>query len=957
FDEMQDWNQLVDVLRRASSQHSSEFVPATQLLKEFESQPGFHLALLKIALSLQISEIPVRLIAVLFFKNGIERHWRTHGPSPITNEEKIKIREIICECFNEPVQQIALQFAVVTSKIGRYDYPKLWPDIMPYMVREIQQQLPNSDVIKDNTILLTFRLFMKELSTKRLPNDKKIFLQVCQQLFASIFKLWGELTLQVASDLQNHEQNTQKITFDMHKLINVLKSFRCISPALQNESRIQFLVALLSSLRQFLQFSQKCCSLELFQKLLILHSKIILDMLESNQRDIEQLFSETLAISRQCIFEHAKNGDLFQERFVVNCMNQVKCMASDNETACKILPIADVEEIMRCLVFHFLPLTSGDLERWEEDVEDFCSEEIGETWKYNLRPSAEVLFLTFLHSNPEQLVPMIISALNSVNEKIKTADKSSSDVGVLMENDAVLSAVGLAANELFDCLNFESWFMEHLLPYDFNLYGNLITSKIHRRVLWLIDQWMGVKPPVEIRTTLYDFIIGSLSPGFNMAVRLTAASALRQVLDDFEFELDSFVAYQDRCTDGLYRLLQDCEAGDTRMRVLHVLSFVIERLGPQVVTCIQQLADILPSIWLTSESHNMLRCAVVSTLVNLVMGLRGDSPNLHPFLIPVIHACTDVSSPAHIYLLIDGLELWVAVLRNAVAMTPELLHLFNNLFALLIRLSSESLKDCFHLVECYAILGRLEFIKSEQCFQFANSLLSIISDVNDKCLLVVCKLVSTIIGADAIEASEVFTAYIKDNLQRFLSESFNGVLSTARMLLIARLALRHPVAFWQHLNNYTGEQFNQAASYLFNMFSTWIDSVAEITHRKEIALAVLTLLDNFNEIEAVRSSIPHIICITVHVLHDVCDEDHVDSVVILDSDDVADADWSDNHVKRESLLKRSDPVHVISLPHFARSKLEIVANFLGGPAALDELLRENVDQQILTELRELISFS
>uniref|UniRef100_H2YLD1 Importin N-terminal domain-containing protein n=1 Tax=Ciona savignyi TaxID=51511 RepID=H2YLD1_CIOSA len=548
FDEMQDWNQLVDVLRRASSQHSSEFVPATQLLKEFESQPGFHLALLKIALSLQISEIPVRLIAVLFFKNGIERHWRTHGPSPITNEEKIKIREIICECFNEPVQQIALQFAVVTSKIGRYDYPKLWPDIMPYMVREIQQQLPNSDVIKDNTILLTFRLFMKELSTKRLPNDKKIFLQVCQQLFASIFKLWGELTLQVASDLQNHEQNTQKITFDMHKLINVLKSFRCISPALQNESRIQFLVALLSSLRQFLQFSQKCCSLELFQKLLILHSKIILDMLESNQRDIEQLFSETLAISRQCIFEHAKNGDLFQERFVVNCMNQVKCMASDNETACKILPIADVEEIMRrplethnvhlsyhhsgtsiktieCLVFHFLPLTSGDLERWEEDVEDFCSEEIGETWKYNLRPSAEVLFLTFLHSNPEQLVPMIISALNSVNEKIKTADKSSSDVGVLMENDAVLSAVGLAANELFDCLNFESWFMEHLLPY-LDMSHNLKILLI--RVLWLIDQWMGVKPPVEIRTTLYDFIIGSLSPGFNMAVRLTAASALRQ---------------------------------------------------------------------------------------------------------------------------------------------------------------------------------------------------------------------------------------------------------------------------------------------------------------------------------------------------------------------------------------------------------------------------------------------
>lgn len=46
--------------------------------------------------------------------------------------------------------------------------------------------------------------------------------------------------------------------------------------------------------------------------------------------------------------------------------------------------------VFRGLVFSFLPLTAADLENWEEDVEEFCSEEIGETWKYNLRPSAEV---------------------------------------------------------------------------------------------------------------------------------------------------------------------------------------------------------------------------------------------------------------------------------------------------------------------------------------------------------------------------------------------------------------------------------------------------------------------------------------------------------------------------------------------------------------------------------------
>ena len=58
-----------------------------------------------------------------------------------------------------------------------------------------------------------------------------------------------------------------------------------------------------------------------------------------------------------------------------------------------------------------------------------------------------------------------------------------------------------------------------------------------RRVLWLVEQWTGVKPLNAIFTTLYDFIIPSLDRTLDMAVRLAAASALRQVLDDFEFDI------------------------------------------------------------------------------------------------------------------------------------------------------------------------------------------------------------------------------------------------------------------------------------------------------------------------------------------------------------------------------------------------------------------------------------
>lgn len=74
------------------------------------------------------------------------------------------------------------------------------------------------------------------------------------------------------------------------------------------------------------------------------------------------------------------------------------------------------------------------------------------------------------------------------------------------------------------------------------------------------------------------------------------------------------------------------------------------------------------------------RCAVVATLVNVVNGLRGNHTSMQAFLTNVIHVCTDISSPAHIYLLGDGLALWIAFLHNTNQITENLLQLFNNIY-------------------------------------------------------------------------------------------------------------------------------------------------------------------------------------------------------------------------------------------------------------------------------------
>lgn len=53
------------------------------------------------------------------------------------------------------------------------------------------------------------------------------------------------------------------------------------------------------------------------------------------------------------------------------------------------------------------------------------------------------------------------------------------------------------------------------------------------------------------------------------------------------------------------------------MHVLFVLSFMIERVGSGIKPHVGALSAYLPALWQQSEEHDMLRCAIVSTLVHL----------------------------------------------------------------------------------------------------------------------------------------------------------------------------------------------------------------------------------------------------------------------------------------------------------------------------------------------------
>uniref|UniRef100_A0A8C3PX15 Importin-11 n=1 Tax=Chrysolophus pictus TaxID=9089 RepID=A0A8C3PX15_CHRPC len=658
---------VLQVLTQATSQDTAVLKPAEEQLKQWETQPGFYSVLLNIFTNHAL-DVNVRWLAVLYFKNGIDRYWRRVAPHALSEEEKTTLRAGLIANFNEPVNQIATQISVLIAKVARVDCPRQWPELIPTLLESVKVQ----DDLRQHRALLTFYHVTKTLASKRLAADRKLF-------------------------------------YD------------------------GFLHALFERLKQFLECSRNIrtgnvCR-DRLEKTIILFTKVLLDFLDQHPFSFTPLIQRSLEFAVSYVFTEAGEGVVF-ERFIVQCMNLIKMIVknyaykpskyiedSSPETleAHKIktafFTYPTLMEICRRLVTHYFLLTEEELTMWEEDPEGFTVEETGgDSWKYSLRPCTEVLFIDIFHEYNQTLTPVLLEMVHSLQGTTNLEDTSA-----ILIKDAVYNAVGLAAYELFDSVDFDQWFKNQLLA-ELQVSHNRY-KPIRRRVIWLIGQWISVKFKSDLRPMLYEAIRNLLQDQ-------------DLVVNDFEFRTDQFLPYLESMFTLLFQLLQEVTECDTKMHVLHVLSCVNERVNVQIRPYVGCLVQYLPLLWKQSEEHNMLRCAILTTLIHLVQGLGAESKNLYPFLLPIIQLSTDVSQPPHVYLLEDGLELWLVTLENSPCLTPELLRIFQNMSALL-ELSSENLKNCFKIINAYVFLSSTEFLQTyavDLCRSFCELLKDITTE-------------------------------------------------------------------------------------------------------------------------------------------------------------------------------------------------------------------------------------
>ncbi|XP_020981826.1 exportin-2 [Arachis duranensis] len=165
---------------------------AESSLDEASNRPNYGLAVLRLVAESSIDD-QIRQAAAVNFKNHLRGRW-SPAPSddggapavtPILDPEKEQIKSLIVPLMLSATPKIQSQLSEALAVIGKHDFPKSWPALLPELVSNLQKASQASDYTSINGILGTANSIFKKFRFQYKTNDLLLDLKYCLDNFAA----------------------------------------------------------------------------------------------------------------------------------------------------------------------------------------------------------------------------------------------------------------------------------------------------------------------------------------------------------------------------------------------------------------------------------------------------------------------------------------------------------------------------------------------------------------------------------------------------------------------------------------------------------------------------------------------------------------------------------------------------------------------------------------------------
>ncbi|TGO88826.1 hypothetical protein BPOR_0140g00180 [Botrytis porri] len=820
--------QVYLALQSAGSSQQQAIQTGTQQLEAWKTQRGYYTLLQAVYLDKSLPS-EVRYLAVIQLKNGIDKYWRKTAPNAITAEEKGNIRSHLLESgFEESDPQLALQNALVISKVVRVDYPMDWPDVLTDLIRMLRTANETNQLHLQRGMLILLQI-VKELATARLRRSQTSLQSVRPEM---VFLLSGIYTQKVSQWLglltENSSGGQGLATNAMENSLIAIKILRRLLivgyefpnhdkdvQQIWQQSQQQFgqLLQIVNEESTVLASPAK----ELAEKHLVQFAKLHVQMsnthpaafaLLPNSIDLvrgywgfvskfgdsygsatqdfsakalatddgskqdrpimEKLCLKGLTLLRACLKMVFSPTQSFKYRTTEIKEEQRQAVAFLKS---QLLSEQLIAEMASVIVTKFFVFRQVDLEAWEEDEDEWEIREEGggDTWEFEVRPCAEKLFMDLVINFKDLLVAPLLQYFQSV---------AGSNGQSVVTKDAVYTAMGLSAAVIHQSFDFDT-FLTSTLVNDVQQTGQS-WKVLRRRIAILLGQWIPVRISQANRPLVYQIfqhLLKSEDETNDHVVRITAARQFKAIVDDFEFHVEPFLPYAPDILGRTMALIQEVENTETKLVILETIRMIAIRLETHISPYADQIVSILPGLWEASGEEHLLKQAILTIMSTLVSCMQGQSERYHSLILPLIQRAVEPGSEMQVYLMEEALDLWAQILaQSSSPASPEVLALIDCAFPLL-ELGSDNLRVILGIVNEYILLAPEAMLGDANRLRIVSYMTNLLGVTKrDLAGLVTTTVEGLIRAAEKLGGSNGVTQITKDLHERGYTEKiFSGL--------------------------------------------------------------------------------------------------------------------------------------------------------------------------------------
>ncbi|KAJ1668664.1 hypothetical protein IW140_002050 [Coemansia sp. RSA 1813] len=874
---------IVRLLGEATSQDPVRMARAEEELRACETKYNHFAMLFDIFSTRSTTPRQTRWLAMINFKNGIDKYWKKADLYRIGLTEKQTIRKHLMDYFDEDDALIAVQYCLAVARIARWDFPRVWPEFADDLlacVRSIAQD--TGDVRRrqrmELNVLYTMHLFVKTLCQRSLPLERQALRRITPTVFATVAPIYAERLAQLQLGLNaGHSVSSEDAQVLLKAIRMCLKTLRRLLvfgyAKIEDADAVaqDFYVASSSHQAVFYDLYKALTpeqreSLDAvpLRKIILIYGKMYMDFQNSHavrfittpgvqpmlawywaqigaeapklvpaldSADAEPVVLEPLLIQGLTLHKNVVKNFFYAPDDSGHMDDEVKLCRHviDTQIITPELVAQMAELLMRC----YIPLKPRDLEMWHDDPEAWLADEGSDYWAFDVRRCAEHLFVDLVNQHHDQLAALLVAAISQDDDP---ADPSMA----FYCREGRYAALGLCANDLYDAFDFCKWLKEHRFPESSPM------DAAKWRIAWLIGRWVPIKFSVEERPHAYALLLDLTRPEEPLVVRIEALASLLHCIDDWDFDASQFSPFLALSFERIASVLSQVETADSRMRIVNFLSTLVQRMQREVVPFADAIVQMIPPLWQSAESENMYQTAILVLITKLVEALGVQATGLQDFIAPLIAHSIDLSTDAHVYLMEDGIELWLILLRNSTALSDPLLALSHRIPPLLEN-STEMLKKILRLVESYFLLS------AERVFQHCgtailDALHTLVADTNlaaratlvgYNALSIIVQCTSLKLCAEPLKQSNIlWTAFT-----RIIDKNDPALTLTYHSGFLSRIAVQFPSLFGEFLASQTPAH---AATFCDN----WVkihDDLTQIPARRlhafSLAVAIATTND------------------------------------------------------------------------------------------------------------------